>query len=259
MPEGIYIHEASLVKDSETLLIHELAHPAIETFPNFVPWYDEGLCNFLAFSIYGKSKGDLSFRRTMKYREEFADYFLNPARLFRRPDYIFSSLFLLGGMELVKILMKYKREAPEKVYWNSIPTLLQEGVDLETFSEKAFKESIILKEPEITPISRRIISTVLAHTISHVLSPLALLLFEKILERKPYPCTWKIEEFLNEHLTSEKVKEAIFELKKRSIVWVFPNGEIEPYMGPFIGTNHFFDSGQMRAWAKKYELRDWSD
>jgi len=60
-------------------------------------------------------------------------------------------------------------------------------------------------------------------------------------------------------MDSEKVKEAISELKKRSIIWVFPNGEIEPYMGPFIGTNHFFDSGQMRAWAKKYELRDWND
>ena len=259
MPEGIYIHEASLVIDSETLLIHELAHPAIEAFPNFVPWFDEGLCNLMAFSIYGESKGDLSFRRMMKYREEFADYFVNPERLFRRPNYLFCSLFLLGGMDLVKLLMRFKREDPEKIYWNLIPALLQEGVNLKSFSEKAFKDPVDLAEPEFTPLSRRIIATVLAHTVSHVLSPLALLLFEKTLEKKPRPGTWRLEELLDEHLTLAGVEEAVSELKKRSLIWGFPNGEIEPYMGPFIGTNHFVDSGQMRAWAKRYELREWSD
>ena len=95
--------------------------------------------------------------------------------------------------------------------------------------------------------------------MSHVLSPLALLLFEKILDKKSYPGTWRLEELLDEYLTLEEVEIAISELKKRSIIWIFPNGEIEPYMGPFIGNNHFVDSGQIRSWAKRYELREWCD
>lgn len=259
MPEGIYIHEASLVPESEVLLIHELAHPAIEAFPNFVPWFDEGLCNLMAFIIYGESRGDLGFRRNMLYRQEFADYVANPARLFRRPNHLFCSLLIIGGFDLVKTLMRYKREDPEKIKWHSIPALLQEGVDLKTFLEKVIADPVDLPEPEFSPLLRRIIATVLAHTVSHVLTPLAYILFEKILEREPRPGTWKLDELLDKHTTKGEVEKAIAELKKRSVVWVFPNGDIEPYMGPFIGANHFLESGQVRAWARRYELREWGD
>jgi len=259
IPKGIYIHEASLIPDSETLLIHELTHPAIEAFPNFVPWFDEGLCNFMAYWIYSEKTGTLSFRKMMKYRQEFADYFVDPARLFRRPDNMFCSLLLIGGLELIKLLMYYKREDPKKVRWHMIPSLLQEGVDLHTLLKKVVEEPVNLKEPEFSPLLRRIIASVLAHNISHVLSPLALLLFKKILERKPYPCRWKVEELLNEHLTKKEVEKAVSELRKRSLIWVFPNGEIEPYMGPFIGTNHFLEAGLVRAWARRYELKTWGE
>jgi len=258
MPRGVFIHEASLVKDSEVLLIHELTHPAIEAFPNFVPWFDEGLCNLMAFLIYFEEKGNLSFRRCMKFREEFGDYFFSPGRLFRRPDHMFCSLLLIGGLDLVKLLMRYKREDPTKVRWDIIPSLLQEGVDLPTFLEKAVEESVILPEPEISPILRRITATVLSHNISHVLSPLALLIFNKILERKPYPCTWKLEELLNKNITKEAVEKAVSELRQRFLVWIFPNGDLEPYMGPFIGTNHFVNAGLIKAWARRYELMTWS-
>jgi len=257
MPEGIYIHEASLVPDSETLLIHELTHPAVEAFPNFVPWFDEGLCNLMAYWIYSEKTGNLRFRKTMKYRQEFADYFVNPARLFRRPDNMFCSLLIIGGLGLVKLLMRYKKEAPDKVRWHRIPSLLQEGADLQTLLREAVEEPVDLPEPEFSPLLRRIVATVLAHNMSHVLSPLALLLFKKILERKPYPCTWRTKELLNERLSREAVETAITELRKRSLIWVFPNGNIEPYMGPFIGTNHFVEAGLVRAWARRYEPKRW--
>jgi len=249
-----------LVPDSETILIHELAHPTIEAFPNFVEWFDEGLCNFMAYWIYSEYRGDLSFRKTMKYREEFGDYFVNPGRLFRRPDNMFCSLFIIGGLELVKILMRYKRENPTKVKWHLIPSLLQEGVDLQTLLKKVFEDPIELPEAEFSPLERRIIATVLAHNISQVLSPLALLSFMKILERKPYPCKWTIEELVGEHLTRVEVEKAIIELRDRGpMVWVFPDGHLEPYMGPFIGTNYYVEAGLIRAWARRYEPKSWGE
>ena len=259
MPEGIFIGEASLVPESEILLVHELAHPAIQAFPNFVPWFDEGLCNLMAFIIYGESRGDLGFRRNMLYRQEFADYVANPARLFRRPNHLFCSLLIIGGFDLVKILMRYKQNDPEKVKWNSIPALLQEGVDLRTFLEQVIFDPVDLPEPEFSPLLRRIIGTVLAHSVSHVFTPLAYILFEKILEREPRPGTWMIDELLDKHITKAESEKAIAELKKRSVIWVFPNGDIEPYMGPHVGANHFLESGQVRAWARRYELRKWSN
>jgi hypothetical protein len=259
IPEGVYIHEASLAPDSEVILIHEIAHTAIEAFPNFVEWFDEGLCDLMAYWIYAEYTGHLKFRKKMKYAEEFADYFTNPERLFRRPDNMFCSLLLIGGLELIKLLMQYKREEPSKVRWHLIPSLLQEGVDLPTFLKKAIKEPVDLPEPDIPPLLRRITATVLAHNISHVLSPLALLLFMKILSREPYPCRWKIKELVNEHITRKGAEEAISELRKRSLIWVFPEQEIEPYMGPFIGVNHFIEAGLIRAWARRYEPKQWGD
>jgi hypothetical protein len=257
MPEGIFIHEASLIKNSELILIHELTHPAVEAFPNFVPWFDEGLCNLMAYWIFFETIGDLSFRREMKTRLEFADYYFNPARLFRRPDNMFFSLLLIGGMDLVKLLIKYKRDSPEKVNWNIIPQLLQEGADLETFTKKAINEPVKINEPELPPILRRITSTVLAHDISHVLSPLALILYRRILERKPHPGKWMPEELSNTNITDIGVKEAVKELKDRSLVWVFPDRSIEPYTGPIIGTSHFLEAGLMRAWSRKYQNSEW--
>jgi hypothetical protein len=193
----------------------------------------------------------------MLYRQEFADYVANPARLFRRPNHLFCSLLIIGGFDLVKILMHYKQNDPEKVNWNSIPALLQEGVDLRTFLEQVIVDPVNLPEPEFSPLLRRIIGTVLAHSVSHVFTPLAYILFEKILEREPRPGTWMIDELLDKHITKAESEKAIAELKKRSVIWVFPNGNIEPYMGPHIGTNHFLESGQVRAWARRYELRKW--
>jgi len=257
MPEGIFIHEASLVKNSEIILTHELTHPAVEAFPHFVPWFDEGVCNLMAYWIFSETNGGLSFRRDMLTRLEFADYYFNPARLFRRPDNLFCSLLIIGGMDLVRLLMKYKRSNPEKVNWNIIPSLLQEGVDLKTFIKKAFKEPVELKEPEIPEILRRIVATVLAHNISHVLTPLALIIYIRILERKPRPAAWMPEELVTANVTEEGVKEAITELKDRSLVWVFPEGHIEPYTGPIIGTSHFLEAGLIRVWSRKYSNEEW--
>ena len=258
IPRGIYLGEASVVPDSETLLIHELTHPAVEAFPNFVEWFDEGLCNFMAFWIYSEQIGNLNFRRNMKMQEEFGDYFVNPGRLFRRPDNMFCSLFIIGGLDMIKLLMRYKRENPSKIKWSLIPKLLQQGTDLQTFLKNVVEDPVKLPEPILSPIQRRIIATVLAHDISHVLSPLALLLFTKILERKPYPPMWRPEELLTENITQEGIDNAITELRNRGpIIWMFPDGHFEPYMGPFIGTNYFIEAGLVRAWARKYEPMDW--
>ena len=257
MPEGIFIHKNSLNEKSEVLLLHELVHPAVETFPNFVPWFDEGISNFIAFWIYSEEKGNLEFRQSMKYGKEFGDYYLNPGRLFRRPDYMFCSLFLIGGMDLVKTLIRYKQKEPEKVLWDKIPSLLQMGVPLDEFVNKVFLDDINIREPNLTSTHRRIISTVLSHNISHVLTPMAWIIFEKILQRRPYPCRWKTEELVDDNFTSSSVENVIEELKKRYLIWVFPDGEFEPYMGPYIGTNHFYNAGLLKAWSRVYECKKW--
>jgi hypothetical protein len=257
MPEGIFIHKNSLNENSEVLLLHELTHPAVETFPNFVPWFDEGICNFIAFWIYSEETGNLEFRQSMKYRAEFGDYYLNPGRLFRRPDYMFCSLLLIGGMDLVKILIRYKQKEPEKVRWDVIPSLLQMGVPLEEFVNKVFLDDINISESNLTPTQRRIVSTVLSHNISHVLTPMAWIVFEKILQRRPYPCRWKKEELVDDKYTSLSIEKVVEELKQRYLIWVFPTGDFEPYMGPYIGTNHFYNAGLLKAWSRVYECKKW--
>jgi hypothetical protein len=87
---------------------------------------------------------------------------------------------------------------------------------------------------------------------------LGFIIFEKILTRKPYPCRWNIEELINEHFTLKEVEKVIEELKRRYLIWVFPSGEIEPYMGPYIGTNHFYEAGLLKVWARRYEKKNWS-
>lgn len=258
IPEGIFVHEASLMKDSEILLIHELTHPAVEAFPNFVPWFDEGLCNLMAFWIYGESSGDLRFRRYMRLREEFGDFYFSPGRLFRRPNKLFCSLLMIGGFELVKLLAEYKRSTPEKVDWDRLPTLLMDGVDLDTLLKEAVREPVSLPEPEITPLQRRIVATVLAHNISHVLTPLGMILWRRILERQPTPGKWTLDELKHEKITPEALDQTISELRARGpLIWLFEDGHIEPYTGPYTGTAHFLYAGLVRVWAKKYERGDW--
>ena len=62
---------------------------------------------------------------------------------------------------------------------------------------------------------------------------------------------------LNDNLSREEVEKAITELGDRFVIWVYPNGDIEPYMGPFIGTNHFVEADLVRAWARRYEPKIW--
>ena len=121
-----------------------------------------------------------------------------------------------------------------------------------------FHEPVSLPEPEITPFQRRIVATVLAHNISHVLSPLGMLLWRRILERKPTPGRWTLDELETEKISPEAVEQTIGELRARGpLVWVFEDGHIEPYTGPFTGTEHFLKAGLVRVWAKKYERGDW--
>lgn len=86
---------------------------------------------------------------------------------------------------------------------------------------------------------------------------MAWIIFEKILQRRPYPCRWRKDELVDNNFTSSKVDEVVDELKKRYLIWVFPDGSFEPYMGSYIGTNHFYNAELLKAWSRIYECKKW--
>ena len=74
---------------------------------------------------------------------------------------------------------------------------------------------------------------------------------------RPYPCRWKKEELVDDKYTSLSIEKVVEELKQRYLIWVFPTGDFEPYMGPYIGTNHFYNAGLLKAWSREYECKKW--
>lgn len=116
IPMGVYMKSDRLFPGSaERTLVHEYAHSVIQDLPNLVTWFDEGLPDFLGYVYYVRKLGNLEdlsalvnggkeFKR--KFGEWYAEY-----------DKLVANLLLSSGLNFVRLLVKLKQTAPEKVDW----------------------------------------------------------------------------------------------------------------------------------------------
>lgn len=118
IPQGVYLRRDQLFPCSaESILGHEYAHAAIVDMPNYVPWFDEGLADVLGYAYYAARFGKVEdLRMWINYRNELKEY----GAWYREYDRLVAVLILTCGMDVVRELVRLKRNQPKKVDWTAL-------------------------------------------------------------------------------------------------------------------------------------------
>ena len=118
IPQGVYLRRDQLFPCSaESILGHEYAHAAIVDMPNYVPWFDEGLADIMGYAYYVTRFGKVEdLRGWINYRNELKQY----GTWYREYDRLVAVLILTCGMDVVRALVRLKRNEPKRVDWTAL-------------------------------------------------------------------------------------------------------------------------------------------
>jgi hypothetical protein len=123
IPQGVYLRRDQLFPCSaENILGHEYAHATIVDMPNYVPWFDEGLADILGYAYYATRFGKVEDLRVwINYRNELKQY----GAWYREYDRLVAVLILTCGMDVVRALVRLKRNEPKRVDWTGLATAIR--------------------------------------------------------------------------------------------------------------------------------------
>lgn len=186
--DGIYLKRDHLFPGlTELAVLHENVHCAIRG-QGYVPWFDEGVANLLAYLLYAEHTGDCSAIQV--YRTYLGE--LSPT-VYWYPEFdrVLATLVLLGWQSLLFALIGARVRDPACVDWPAIPQLLMRGRPLDEIRDKCFPD-LVIGNFEFFPdrIVQRVIAAILAPARFVSLSPVAYAILERTLAEGELPVGW---------------------------------------------------------------------
>lgn len=186
--DGVYLKRDHLFPGlTEITVLHENVHCAIRG-QGYIPWFDEGIANFLAYLLYAEQTGDCGAIQV--YRTYLAE--LSPT-VYWYPEFdrTLATLVLLGWQSLLFALIGARLRDPACVDWQAIPQLLMRGRPLDEIRDKCFPD-LVIGNFEFFPdrIVQRVIAAILAPMRFVVLSPVAFAILERALADGDLPVGW---------------------------------------------------------------------
>lgn len=172
---------------TELAALHENVHSAIRG-QGYIPWFDEGVADLLAYFIYAEQTGDCSAIRI--YRTYLAE--LAPTQhWYPAFDRTLATLVLLGWQSLLFSLIGARLRDPAGVDWASIPRLLMRGRPLDEIRDKCFPDLAVGNYEFFADRTvQRVLAAILAPERFIAIGPVAYAILERALADGDLPVSW---------------------------------------------------------------------
>lgn len=172
---------------TELATLHENVHSAIRG-QGYIPWFDEGVADLLAYLIYTEQTGDSSAIRI--YRTYLTE--LTPTQSWYPAfDRTLATLVLIGWQSLLFSLIGARLRDPAGVDWSSIPRLLMRGRPLDEIRDKCFPDLVVGNYEFFADRTvQRVLAAILAPEGFIAIGPVAYAILERALAEGDLPVSW---------------------------------------------------------------------
>jgi len=223
---------------TELATLHENVHCAIRG-QGYIPWFDEGVADLLAYLIYTEQTGDASAIRI--YRTYLTE--LTPTQSWYPAfDRTLATLVLIGWQSLLFSLIGARLRDPASVDWSSIPRLLMRGRPLDEIRDKCFPDLLVGNYEFFADRTvQRVLAAILAPEGFIAIGPVAYAILERALAEGDLPVSWARSDLA---LDSPTCETALQELADAQLA-VSNRGRLVP----LAGASELVASGMVRVRA----------